>query len=82
MNKSDFSNSDYLNLRGTPCPVNFIRSSLAAEKLHNNSLQIDLDKGEPEEMVLSGLSKAGFCVKIIHEQSDWIRIMVTNSGKR
>ncbi len=82
MNKNDFSKSEYLNLRGTPCPVNFIRSSLAAEKLHNNnSLQIDLDRGEPEEMVSSGLSNAGFCVKIIHEQSDWIRIMVTHSGK-
>ncbi len=82
MNKNDFLNSEYLNLRGTPCPVNFIRSSLAAEKLNeDNCLRIDLDRGEPEEMVLSGLRNAGLCVKIILEEIDWVRLQVTISAR-
>ena len=44
-----------LYLRGTPCPLNFIRSKLALEKLAPGAwLQVDLDAGEPEEMVASG----------------------------
>ena len=40
--------SAQLNLRGTPCPLNFIRSKLALEKLALGAwLQVDLDAGEP-----------------------------------
>ena len=53
--------SEYLDLRGTPCPANFVRCRLALEELNqNNSLQVDLDRGEPEETVLSGLRKEGY----------------------
>ena len=42
-----------LDLRGTPCPLNFIRTKLALEKLSAGEwLQVDLD-AEPEEMVTS-----------------------------
>ncbi len=81
MNKENPSQCEYLDLRGTPCPVNYIRSSLAAEKLTNNDfLNIDLDKGEPEEMVFLGLKKAGHNVKVIINEVTWVRLMVTSSG--
>ena len=82
MNKENPSQCEYLDLRGTPCPVNYIRSSLAAEKLTNNDfLNIDLDKGEPEETVVFGLQKAGHQVEVVGQDSTWIRLMVVCGGK-
>ena len=73
--------SEYLDLRGTPCPVNFVRCRLALEALNqNNTLQVDLDRGEPEETVLSGLRKEGYEIKIIHIDGNWIRFLVKVNG--
>jgi|TARA_B100001250_G_scaffold175090_1_gene150558 TusA-related sulfurtransferase len=73
--------SEYLDLRGTPCPANFVRCRLALEELNqNNTLQVDLDRGEPEETVLSGLRKEGYEIKIIHIDGNWIRFLVKING--
>lgn len=54
-----------LDLRGTPCPLNFIRTKLALEKLDAGAcLQVDLDAGEPELMVSEGLRLEGHSVVI------------------
>ena len=75
--------SEYLDLRGTPCPVNFVRCRLALEALNqNNTLQVDLDRGEPEETVLSGLRKEGYEIKIIQIESNWIRFLVKINGSK
>jgi TusA-related sulfurtransferase len=53
-----------LDLRGTPCPLNFIRSRLALEALEPGAwLQLDLDAGEPERSVAEGLREAGHRVE-------------------
>ena len=71
---------EHLDLRGTPCPVNFVRCRLALEKLKiGNILEVDLDRGEPEEMVLSGLRKEGHQINIIHKESDWIRFTIASN---
>ena len=73
--------SEYLDLRGTPCPANFVRCRLALEALNqNNTLQVDLDRGEPEETVLSGLRKEGYEIKIIQIEGNWIRFLVKING--
>ena len=75
--------SEYLDLRGTPCPANFVRCRLALEELNqNNTLQVDLDRGEPEETVLSGLRKEGYEIKIIHIDRNWIRFLVEINGNK
>ena len=75
--------SEYLDLRGTPCPVNFVRCRLALEELNqNNTLQVDLDRGEPEETVLSGLRKEGYEIKIIRIEGNWIRLLVKINGSK
>ena len=57
--------SQCLDLRGTPCPLNFIRSKLALEKLDPGQwLQVDLDAGEPERLVAAGLREAGHQVEL------------------
>tara|TARA_Y100001968_G_C19248361_1_gene663091 strand:- start:537 stop:794 length:258 start_codon:yes stop_codon:yes gene_type:complete len=68
---------NYIDLRGIPCPVNFIRCSLAVENLKENEyLRVDVDKGEPEESILSGLSKAGHVVKVIKENEKFLTLQI------
>ena len=53
-----------LDLRGTPCPLNFIRTRLALEKIAvGEELQVDLDAGEPELMVSEGVRSDGHTVR-------------------
>ena len=70
-----------LDLRGTPCPLNFIRSKLALEKLEPGAwLQVDLDAGEPEEMVARGLRDAGHRVELEPLAAGVVRLLIRNGG--
>ena len=73
--------SSSLDLRGTPCPVNFIRCRLALEALQpGDLLNVQLDRGEPEEMVIPGLREAGHRVEITDDSSSWIVLRVVCGG--
>ncbi|WP_320663553.1 sulfurtransferase TusA family protein [Prochlorococcus sp. MIT 1223] len=68
---------EHLDLRGTPCPLNFVRCNLTLEKLNNQEfLQVDIDRGEPEETIISGLSKSGHNVKIIYETKEFLTLLI------
>ncbi len=72
----------YLDLRGIPCPSNYIRSCLAIEELnYQESIIIDLDKGEPYLMVKNGLLEAGHNIKTISDNKNWLRLSVTCCAK-
>ena len=69
--------SSHIDLRGTPCPINFVKCKLAIEELSfRECLEIYLDKGEPEEMVISGLKNEGHDVQIVQHNSSWIKLIV------
>ena len=71
-----------LDLRGTPCPLNYVRCRLALEQLFpNDTLEVFLDKGEPEEMVTSGLQSDGHNVEVVQKDSAWVKIMVICGAK-
>lgn len=54
-----------MDLRGTPCPLNYIRCQLAFEKLAvGASLSVQLDAGEPAETVIDGFREAGQLVEV------------------
>ena len=70
-----------LALRGVPCPLNYIRSRLALEKLAPGGwLQIDLDPGEPEQMVSSGLSREGHLVQRCSSPGNGVRLLVQRAS--
>ena len=74
MNKS----SNFLDLRNTPCPLNVVKCKLALEKLSKtNYLLVDLDKGEPIDMVTNSLKSLGYKLIMIKEEKDWVRFKVT-----
>lgn len=55
---------DRLDLRGTPCPINFVRAKLKLQQMPPGQwLELWLDAGEPIEQVPASLSGAGFVVE-------------------
>ncbi len=75
------STTHSLDLRGTPCPVNFIRCKLALEALQSgDQLVVQLDRGEPEEMVVPGLRDAGHEVEVATIESAWVALAITCGG--
>jgi TusA-related sulfurtransferase len=66
-----------LDLRGTPCPINFVRTRLRLEQLSPGSLlEVWLDPGEPIEQVPDSLRMHGYQVETIHQQDDFFAIHV------
>ena len=66
-----------LDLKSVPCPLNVVKIKFALEKLSKNEqLIVELDKGEPEEMVLNNLKKMGFLFKQIKENEKFIKIKI------
>lgn len=50
-----------LDLRGTPCPLNFIRTKLRLQQMQPGSvLEVWLDAGEPIEQVPDSLKMEGY----------------------
>jgi len=57
-----------LDLRGTPCPLNFIRTKLALEALAPGMLlQVWLDGGEPDRMVVESLEGSDQVQELIRD---------------
>ena len=71
----------YLDLKSVPCPLNVVKIKLALEKLSKNEqLIVELDKGEPEEMVLNNLKEMGYLFEQIKENEKCIKIKILNEN--
>ena len=54
-----------LDLRGVPCPMNWVRTKLALEELPaGDSLVVELDAGEPLESVERSAREDGHVVDV------------------
>ncbi|MGF1498017.1 MAG: sulfurtransferase TusA family protein [Elainellaceae cyanobacterium] len=68
---------DRLDLRGTPCPINFVRTKLHLEKMAPGALlEVWLDPGEPIEQVPDSLTMEGYRVESIEDRSEFFTIQV------
>ena len=71
----------HLDLKSVPCPLNVVKIKLALEKLSKNEqLIVELDKGEPEEMVLKNLKDMGCLYKQIKEYEKFLKIKILNEN--
>ena len=71
----------YLDLKSVPCPLNVVKIKLALEKLSKNEqLIVELDKGEPEEMVLNNLKEMGCLFKQIEENEKFLKLKISNEN--
>jgi TusA-related sulfurtransferase len=83
MNQSFLSSPDaQLDLRGTPCPINFVRTKLRLEKMTPGSLlEVWLDPGEPIEQVPDSLTMAGYQIEQIEERAGFFALLVRHPVK-
>ncbi len=66
-----------LDLRGTPCPINFVRTKLKLEQLSAGTLlEVWLDPGEPIEQVPDSLMMAGYQIEKIEERHEFFVLKV------
>jgi TusA-related sulfurtransferase len=66
-----------MDLRGTPCPINFVRTKLRLEQMTPGSLlEVWLDPGEPIEQVPDSLTMAGYAIEQIENRSDFFSLKV------
>tara|TARA_B100000131_G_C17760272_1_gene468893 strand:+ start:201 stop:434 length:234 start_codon:yes stop_codon:yes gene_type:complete len=73
--------SKILDLESIPCPLNLVKCKLALEKLSSNeTLIINLDKGEPEEMLKKALIEMGFYFKTIQEGETTIKFKILHEN--
>jgi len=81
MSKPSLLTSDaQLDLRGTLCPINFVRTKLRLEQMPPEALlEVWLDPGEPIEQVPDSLSMAGYKVEQIEERSGYFALLVRRS---
>ena len=66
-----------LDLRGTPCPLNFVKTKLKLEKMAPGSLlEVWLDPGEPIEQVPDSLKMDGYDIEAIDDQGEHFSLSV------
>jgi len=66
-----------LDLRGTPCPLNFVRAKLQLQKLPPGTLlEVWLDPGEPIEQVPDSLRSAGYAIAAIADRGEYFALQV------
>ncbi|AFY59778.1 sulfurtransferase TusA family protein [Synechococcus sp. PCC 6312] len=74
MNKS----IETLDLRGTPCPLNFVRTKLRLQQLPPDQvLDVWLDAGEPIEQVPDSLRMGGYVIHDLQAQDDFYCLSVS-----
>ena len=68
---------EQLDLRGTPCPINFVRTKLRLEQMKPGELlEVWLDPGEPIEQVPNSLTMAGYQLEEIEDRQGFFALWV------
>jgi TusA-related sulfurtransferase len=66
-----------LDLRGTPCPINFVRTKLKLEQMGEGEiLEVWLDAGEPIEQVPQSLTVEGYRIQSIESRDGFFSLKV------
>jgi TusA-related sulfurtransferase len=71
------TSDDQIDLRGTPCPLNFVRIKLYLQKMAPGLLlEVWLDPGEPIEQVPDSLKMAGYDIEQLQDCSGFYALQV------
>lgn len=67
----------HLDLRGTPCPINFVRTKLLLEQMTPGTLlEVWLDPGEPIEQVPDSLAMEGYSIEAVEDHTSYFALKV------
>lgn len=68
-----------LDLRGTPCPINFVRTKLQLQRMASGALlEVWIDAGEPVAQVPDSLKMDGYTIEQLTNQGDYYALQVRN----
>ena len=68
-----------LDLRGTPCPINFVRTKLQLQRMETGKLlEVWIDAGEPVAQVPDSLKMEGYGIEQLIEQGNYYALQVRN----
>jgi TusA-related sulfurtransferase len=66
-----------LDLRGTPCPLNFVRTKLKLQQMQPGTLlEVWLDPGEPIEQVPDSLTMSGYTIEELEDKTSFFVLKV------
>jgi TusA-related sulfurtransferase len=66
-----------LDLRGTPCPLNFVRTKLKLQQMQPGMLlEVWLDPGEPIEQVPDSLTMSGYTIEELEDKTSFFVLKV------
>lgn len=66
-----------LDLRGTPCPLNFVRTKLKLQQMQPGTLlEVWLDPGEPIEQVPDSLTMSGYTIEELEDKISFFVLKV------
>jgi TusA-related sulfurtransferase len=66
-----------LDLRGTPCPINFVRTKLKLDQMAPGQvLEVWLDRGEPIEQVPDSLRMEGYGIESMDDRGEFFALSV------
>lgn len=69
--------SHFMDLKGTPCPINYVKIKLELENLDSGEiLEVLLDEGEPIESVPKSLQSDGHQILEIKKQNGFYKVIV------
>lgn len=71
-----------LDLRGTPCPINYVKTKLALEELEESErLEVWLDGGEPIENVPRSARDDGYKIVELGRADGYYRVIIERPGR-
>lgn len=66
-----------LDLRGVPCPLNFVKTKIQLDKMElNQVLELWLDQGEPVESVSQSVLSEGYNILLKQEVNNHCKILI------
>lgn len=67
----------HLDLKGTPCPINFVKTKLKLEELESgDQLEVLLDEGEPIKNVPRSVREEGHKILKLDKEEDYYKVLI------
>lgn len=74
---TDIKIDQTLDLKGTPCPMNFVKTKLKLEEMEDGQvLEIFLDDGDPIKNVAASLKEEGHKILEVEQRAEHWRLIV------
>lgn len=66
-----------LDLKGVPCPMNFVKVLLALEEIENGeALEVILDDGDPVKNVTASIKEEGCQILKVEQQGSYWELII------